>query len=122
MGAPGVADAARSRFFRPEPGDEVIVGFHHDPRQVVIPGRCTARKHARDGSQPNKNIKSNCHQKGHHVDLWMTRNHRCSSRRHVKQDRTDDDAYIRLSDQHGNTIMNKDGIVIKSAKDVKRGQ
>jgi hypothetical protein len=33
----------------------------------------------------------------------------------------DDDAQaIRISDQHGNTItMNKDGIVIKSAKDVK---
>jgi hypothetical protein len=33
----------------------------------------------------------------------------------------DDDAEtIRLSDQHGNTItMSKDGIVIKSAKDVK---
>ena len=63
MGAAGIA-GCRARiaiFFRPEPGDEVIVGFlNDDPRQAVILGAVYGSKNTppKHGSQLAKeNIK-----------------------------------------------------------------
>jgi Rhs element Vgr protein len=121
-------DAGKERgyFFRPEPGDEVVVGFFNDdPRQAVILGAMHSSKNSlpKGIAAPSKeNI-----EKGIVTKSGTTIGFVDDSKAIVfiktpeaNQILLDDDAQtIQLSDQHGNMIsMSKDGIDIKSAKDL----
>jgi Rhs element Vgr protein len=122
-------DAGKDRgfFFRPEPGDEVIVGFlNDDPRQAVILGAVYGSKNKppKHGSQLEKeNIKKAIVTKKGTMIGFVDDSKSSVFIQTPESNKIllDDDAQtIRISDQHGNTItMSKDGIVIKSAKDVK---
>lgn len=122
-------DAGKERgyFFRPEPGDEVIVGFFNDdPSQPVILGEMYGSK-----NNPPKNMAELSEKninKGIVTKTGTTIGFVDDSKSSVfietpgKNKILLDDAAeaITLSDKHGNTIvMNKDGIEIKSAKDFK---
>ncbi len=120
------AGKGRGYFFRPEPGDEVVVGFFNDdPRQAVILGAMYGSKNTppSDLATPTKDNteKAIVSKKGTILGF-------------VDSDKPavfietpgsnkiifDDDAQtVQISDQHGNAItMSKDGIEIKSAKDL----
>jgi phage protein D/phage baseplate assembly protein gpV len=118
-------DAGKSRgyVFRPEPGDEVVMGFvDEDPRQPVILGALFGSKNAppdRFGQPQGTNP-----QKG-----WVTRSGISIAFDDEKKQVSietpgknrvvlDDDAKkIELADQHGNSIvMDDQGITINSAK------
>lgn len=122
-------DAGKERgyFFRPETGDEVVVGFFNDdPRQAVILGALFGSKNA-----PHKNVAALTEKNVHKAIITK----KGTTIGFVDDDKAavfietpnknklfldDGDQMIRLSDQHGNTItMNKDGIEIKSNKDLK---
>ena len=121
-------DAGKDRgyLFRPEPEDEVVVGFFNsDPRHPVILGSLYGSKNA-----PAQALSPN--DKNEHKGLVTKKG---TTIGFVDGDKPsvfietanknklllDDDAEeITLSDQHGNKItMNKDGVMIKSAKDFK---
>jgi Rhs element Vgr protein len=121
-------DAGKERgyFFRPEPGDEVVVGFFNDdPRQAVILGAMYSSKNSLPkgiAAPSQKNI-----EKGIVTKSGTTIGFIDDSKAMVfietpeaNKILLDDDAQtIKISDQHGNMIsMSKDGIEIKSAKDV----
>ena len=112
----------RGAVWRPEIGDEVIVGFFNDdPRQAVILGSLHSSKNPAPIPADDKN-----HEKG-----WITRSK-------MKMVFNDDDKSlvietpkgkkvtidektdkIQLEDEHGNKIvMDKNGIVIESSKDL----
>jgi Rhs element Vgr protein len=121
------AGNGRGSFFRPEPHDEVVVGFFNDdPRQAVILGAMYGSKNQppkgmAELTKENKN-KAIVTKKG--TTIGFVDDEKSSVFIQTPASNKilfDDDAQaIRISDQHGNTItMNKDGIVIKSAKDVK---
>lgn len=122
-------DAGKDRgsFFRPEPGDEVIVGFFNDdPRQAVILGAMFGSKNTppKDVAQLTKENKKKTIATKKGTLIGFVDDAKSSvfiQTPDANKILLDDDAKaIRISDQHGNTItMNKDGIVIKSAKDVK---
>ena len=114
----------RGYFFRPEPDDEVIVGFlNDDPRQAVILGALFSAKNAPPKSvatlsQENVN-KAIVSKKGTTIrfvdDEKASLVIETAGGNQVLLD--DDKGQIRLADQHGNTIvMDEEGIVIKSAK------
>jgi Rhs element Vgr protein len=121
------AGKERGSFFRPEPGDEVIVGFFNDdPRQAVILGAIYSSKNTppKDVSQLTKeNIKKAIVTKKGTIIGFVDDSKSSVFIQTPDSNKIllDDDAQaIRISDQHGNTItMNKDGIEIKSAKDLK---
>lgn len=121
-------DAGKERgyFFRPEPGDEVVVGFFNDdPRQAVILGAMYGSK-----NMPPKKMKLTkdnldkgiVSKKG--ITLAFSDDEKPAflvetpgSNKFIIDD---NDQKIQISDQHGNSItMSKDGIEIKSAKDLK---
>jgi Rhs element Vgr protein len=121
-------DAGKDRgfFFFPEPGDEVVVGFfNNDPRQAVILGSMFSSKNplAKDLGDPtadniNKGIVTKSGTKLVFID-----DKKAAVFIETPAGNTvlvDDDAQsILLKDQHGNSVlMNKDGIEIKSAKDL----
>ena len=121
-------DAGKERgyFFRPEPGDEVVVGFFNDdPRQAVVLGALYGSKNVPPKKMKltkdnlDKGIVSN---KG--ITLGFTDDKKPSffveTPGSNKLIIDDNDQKIQISDQHGNSItMSKDGIEIKSAKDLK---
>ena len=112
----------RGSFWRPEIGDEVVVGFlNDDPRQPIVVGmlNSTAKPAPLQATDDN-------HQKG-----WVTRSEMKWLFDDEKKSITletpegkkmiiDEDAdQIHLEDQHGNKItMDADGIIIESAKDL----
>jgi Rhs element Vgr protein len=117
------AGADRGFFFRPEIGDEVIVGFlHDDPRQPVILGmlHSSAKAAPLPGSDDN------------HEKLYKSR---AGMRLHFDDDKkvltidtpsgnalvlSEDDKSLTLADQNGNKIvMNADGIALESVKALK---
>jgi uncharacterized protein involved in type VI secretion and phage assembly len=112
----------RGAIWRPEIGDEVVVGFFNDdPRQGVVLGALHSSKNA--APLPAKDTN---HEKG-----WVTRSNMRMIFNDDKKSLTiqtpggkkilvDEDAdHIQLSDQHGNKItMDKNGIVVESAKDM----
>jgi Rhs element Vgr protein len=120
------AGNARGYFFRPEPTDEVIVGFFNDdPRQAVILGAMYGSKNtlpkgmALSKNNINKGIVT---KKG--TTIGFVDDDKSSvfietpNKNKIIFD--DDGQMIQLSDEHGNTItMSKDGVEIKSAKDFK---
>jgi uncharacterized protein involved in type VI secretion and phage assembly len=117
------AGESRGAFWRPEIGDEVIVGFlNDDPRQAVILGslNSTAKPAPLTATDDN-------HQKG-----WVTRSEMKWLFDDEKKSMTletpggkkvivDEDAdQIQMEDEHGNKIkMDSGGIVIDSAADLK---
>jgi len=122
-------DAGKERgyFFRPEPGDEVVVGFFNDdPRQAVILGAMYSSKNTppADVSEltaENKD-KAIVTKKGSIIrfidDAKSSVSIETPESNKILLD--DDSQTVKISDQHGNEItMSKDGIEIKSAKDVK---
>jgi len=117
----------RGYFFRPEVGDEVIVGFFNDdPRYPVVLGAMFGSKNAPPkavASLEEKNIHKAIVTKTGTTIGFIDDAKSAVFIETPKKNKVilDDDAQnIQLSDQHGNTItMSKDGIEIKSAKDLK---
>jgi Rhs element Vgr protein len=93
-------------FFPPEKGDEVIVGFFNDdPRQAVILGAMYSSKNSPPGAVGQ--LKKDNPQKAIITKKEAT----------ILFD--DEKEAIKVSDKHGNSItLNKDGIEIKSAKNL----
>jgi Rhs element Vgr protein len=120
------AGNGRGQFFRPEPGDDVIVGFlNNDPRQAVILGALYNSRNAppKALAEPaDKNLhKGFVTKKG--TTLHFVDGDKASvfietpEKNKIRFD--DDSGGIYISDQHGNTItMDKNGIQLKSAKDL----
>lgn len=118
-------DAGKNRgsFFRPDIGDEVVLGFlNDDPRDPIVLGMLNSSAKP----APVKDIKNENHQKG-----FFTRSQIKVSFDDDKKIITletpggnqviisDEDKGITLKDQNGNNItMNDSGIKIKSAKDI----
>ncbi|MEZ4731476.1 MAG: type VI secretion system tip protein VgrG [Caldilineaceae bacterium] len=122
-------DAGKERgyFFRPEPGDEVVLGFFNDdPRQAVILGalysaKNTPPKAVATVTKENKD-KAIVSKKGSIIRFLDDDKAKIMIETPgANKIMLDDDAQeIKVSDQHGNTIiLGKDGIVLKSAKDLK---
>ena len=121
-------DAGKERgyFFRPETGDEVIVGFFNDdPRQAVILGAMFGSKNAPPKDLASINEKNICKAIvsktgttiGFIDDAKSSLFIETPSKAKILLD--DDTETILLADQNGNTLtMNKDGITIKSSKDL----
>ena len=123
------AGNGRGYFFRPEPKDEVVVGFlNDDPRRPVILGALYGSKNAPPkpmGKPSEKNDKKGIVTRlGTKFELLDTDEGKASvtleTANHNKLVIDDDKKTILLSDQHGNTIkMGEGGIEIKSGKKVK---
>ncbi|HEX7844753.1 MAG TPA: phage baseplate assembly protein V, partial [Chitinophagaceae bacterium] len=117
------AGKERGSFFRPEVGDEVILGFiNDDPRHPVILGMLNSS--ALPAIMPAKNVN---HEKGfvtrEKLTLWFNDEKKIikiatPGKNSLTLD--DDAGKIILKDQHNNEItMSEEGIMIKSAKDIK---
>jgi Rhs element Vgr protein len=121
------AGKGRGYFFRPEPGDEVVVGFFNDdPRQAVILGAMYSSKNTPPqavSKLTEKNInKAIVTKKG--TSISFVDDEKASifiETPQINKIMLDDDAQkIQITDQHGNSItLSKDGIEIKSTKDLK---
>jgi Rhs element Vgr protein len=117
----------RGWFFRPEVGDEVVVGFFNDdPRQPVVLGALYGAKNTPpEGfatlSEDNldKGIVSKAGTKIVFKDAKKASLYfETASKNKVLLD--DDKELIEISDKHGNKItLDKDGIKLESAKDLK---
>jgi uncharacterized protein involved in type VI secretion and phage assembly len=120
------AGNGRGYYFRPEKDDEVIVGFlNDDPRYPVILGSLYGSKNAPAsamGTPSDKNEhKGLCSKKGTTIAFVDGDKPQVfietANKNKLLFD--DDGEAIVLSDQHGNSItLDKDGIVLKSAKDL----
>jgi Rhs element Vgr protein len=121
-----VAGNGRGFYFRPEPGDEVIVGFFNDdPRQAVILGALYSSKNAppADLGPPNAENKLKAIVTRTGTTIQFTDDEQSSlliQTPNQNKIQLDDQAKsITLADQHGNTItLDQNGIVIKSDGDV----
>lgn len=121
------AGKGRGYFFRPEPGDEVVIGFlNDDPRHPVILGSLHGSANAPAdamGTPAEENEKKGLvTKKGTTIGFVDAEKPsvfiETANKNKLLLD--DDGETIVLSDQHGNCItMSKDGIEIKSAKDLK---
>jgi Rhs element Vgr protein len=112
-------------FFQPQPGDEVVVGFfNNDPRQAVVLGAMYGSKNApKDFKLTKDNFEKGIVTKKGITLKFVDKDKASVFIETPKKNKIllDDDAEkVEIVDQHGNKItMSKDGIVIKSAKDVK---
>ncbi|MGZ4954224.1 MAG: type VI secretion system tip protein VgrG [Methylobacter sp.] len=120
------AGKGRGYFFRPEIGDEVVVGFvNDDPRQAIILGSLYSSKNSspvRFGEPDDKNIgKGIASKKGMVIGFDDDKTIvyiETPGKNSIQLD--DGGKKIQLDDQHGNSIiMDKNGITLKSAKDFK---
>lgn len=116
------AGNGRGSFFRPEIGDEVVVGFlNDDPRHAIILGMLNSNTKPAPISATDNN-----HEKG-----FVTRSNMkfifnddkktvtLETPKGKKIDVNDDSDTITISDQHRNKItMGSDGIVLESGKDI----
>ena len=117
------AGAGRGYYFRPEPGDEVIVGFFNDdPRQAVILGAMYGPVNEpapdMDAANANNLIKGIMTKKGVKLLFSDDETPKLTLETPGKNKIVLDDKgeLLELSDKHGNTItMNKSGIKIDSA-------
>jgi Rhs element Vgr protein len=121
------AGKGRGYYFRPEPKDEVIVGFlNDDPRHPVILGSLFGSKNAPAaamGAPTDKNEQRGIVTKkgttigfvdGDKASVFIE----TASKNKLLLD--DDAGEVSLSDQHGNSItLSKDGIELKSVNDLK---
>ena len=121
------AGMERGFFFRPEVGDEVVVGFfNNDPRQSVILGSMYGSKNTPPesfSSLTEDNINKGIVTK-QGTTIGFVDDEKASVFIETpganKLLLDDDGEAIVLSDQHGNTItMDANGIELKSAKDLK---
>ena len=123
------SDAGKDRgcFFRPETGDEVVLGFFNDdPRKPVILGALFGSKNsppADFGAPSEKNLKKGFVTKGG-TKLTFTDDQKASLLIETKGQGKilldDDKEAIQISDKHGNSlVMDKNGIQLKSGKDLK---
>lgn len=119
----------RGYFFRPEPGDEVVVGFFNsDPRQPVVLGGMFGSKNkphefVKQIEKKNKR-KAIITKKGTMIGFVDEDDNKASVFIETKNKNKvlldDDNKCIKITDQHNNSItMDKDGVVIESAKDFK---
>jgi Rhs element Vgr protein len=115
----------RGYFFQPEPGDEVVVGFfNNDPRQAVVLGALYGSKNTpKDFKLTKDNVEKGIVTKKGTTIKFVDKEKASVCIETPKKNTVvlDDDAEkVEVVDQHGNKItMSKDGILIKSAKDVK---
>lgn len=117
----------RGYFFRPEVGDEVVVGFlNNDPRHPVVLGSLYGSKNAPPddlAKELDKNkFKGIVTKKGTMINfLDDDKSSIFIQTPNKNKIFLDDDAKaIKLIDQHGNTVtMDQNGIELKSAKDIK---
>jgi Rhs element Vgr protein len=117
----------RGYFFRPEPGDEVVVGFFNsDPRAPVILGAMFGSKnepHELVKKLSDKNIKKAIITKKGTTIAFIDEDKASIFIETKDENRIlldDDKKLIELEDQHGNTItMDENGITIKCEKDLK---
>lgn len=121
------AGNGRGYFFRPEPGDEVVVGFFNgDPRQAVILGAMYSSKNI-PPQMVSQLEKDNKHKaivtrKGTSISFLDDEQSSLTIETPAANKIIlDDEAQtIQLMDQQGNTItMGQKGIEIKSDKDIK---
>jgi Rhs element Vgr protein len=122
-------DAGKDRgfFFRPEVGDEVVIGFlNNDPRYPVILGSlyCSKNSPPKDYSDlTEKNIKKGFVTKSGTTITFVDDNQASVFIETPNKNKIllDDGAKsVKLADQHGNSVtMDESGIVIKSSKDLK---
>jgi len=117
-------DAGKNRgtYFRPEIGDEVIIGFlHDDPRHPVVLGMCHSSKKPAPKPPSDDN-----HEKGYvsREKLKMTFD---DDKKVIafetpagnKLTLSEDDKSIKIEDQHGNKLILDDkGITLDSSKDI----
>jgi uncharacterized protein involved in type VI secretion and phage assembly len=121
-------DAGKNRgtFFRPEPGDEVVVGFFNDdPRQAVVLGAMYSSQNTPPAEMAKlsaKNINKGIVTKtGTAISFTDDAQSILSIKTPAANTIVLDDKAqtILIGDQHGNAItMSKEGIQIKSVKDV----
>lgn len=120
-------DAGKERgfFFQPQPGDEVVVGFfNNDPRHAVVLGAMYGSKNVPKNFKLSKdNVEKGIVTKKGTTLKFIDKNKASVFIETPKKNKIlldDETEKVEVVDQHGNTItMSKDGIVIKSAKDVK---
>lgn len=126
LASPDAGDG-RGYFFRPEAGDEVVVGFFNDdPRQAVVLGALFSSKNAPPeavGTLTEDNIDKGIITKTGSSIRFVddSKSSIVIETPQANKITLDDDAEtIEISDQHGNIItMSKDGVEIKSVKDLK---
>jgi len=117
-------DAGKDRgtFFRPEIGDEVIVGFiNNDPRFAVILGMCNSS----DKAAPLKGSDDN-HEKGYvsrsKMKVMFNDDKKTISIETPAGNKvalSEEDKSISMEDQHGNKLLMDDsGITLESIKDI----
>ncbi|MCF8243570.1 MAG: type VI secretion system tip protein VgrG [Saprospiraceae bacterium] len=112
----------RGTFFRPEIGDEVIVGFlNDDPRHAVVLGMChSSAKPAPEPPADNNHVKGYVTRS--EMKLLFDDEKNIVSIETPKGNRlelTEEDGGIKMEDENGNKItLNSDGILIESAKDI----
>jgi Rhs element Vgr protein len=120
------AGKERGCFFRPEPGDEVVVGFfNQDPRQPVVLGALySAKNPPPEGCAPlteDNLAKGFVTRRG--TKILFNDADKASLRLETASKNTivldDDKQSICITDQHGNAIrLDKDGITLDSGKDL----
>lgn len=112
----------RGSFFRPEVGDEVVLGFiNDDPRHAVMLGMVNS-----SAKPAVLQPKDTNHEKGfvtrEKMKLWFNDEKKIieiSTPGGNSLQMDEDQKQISIKDQNGNEItMSKDGIVIKSVKDI----
>ena len=119
------AGASRGFVFRPEPGDEVVVGFlNDDPRHPVILGALHGSKNSPpapfDQATAENHPKGIVTRSGTTLAFFDDKPALSIETAGGNKVTLDDDAgHLEVADQHGSTVtLSQDGVVIKSAKDV----
>lgn len=116
------AGSDRGTFFRPEIGDEVVVGFiNNDPRFAMILGMCNSSAKAAPLPTSDDN-----HEKGYVSRSGMKvifndekKTISIETPAGNKVLLSEDDKAIKMKDQHGNKFsMDQDGVKIESIKDI----
>lgn len=116
------AGEERGSFFRPEIGDEVLVGFiNDDPRDAVVLGMMNSS----DKPAPAEASDDN-HEKGfvtrEELRLWFNDDKKSIELETPNGNKitlSDDQGAVLLEDENGNTLtMNSDGITLESPSDV----
>jgi Rhs element Vgr protein len=116
------AGEERGSFFRPEIGDEVVVGFiNNDPRHAIVLGMCnSSEKPAPITATEDNNEKG--FQTRSQIKMFFNDDkisYTLETPAGNKFILTEDEEKIHLEDQHGNKItMNQDGITMESIKDI----
>ncbi len=112
----------RGSFFRPEIGDEVVLGFiNDDPRHPVVLGMLNSGK-----NPAVLKVKDTNHEKGlvtrSGMKVWFDDEKKIMTLQTPAGNKvviSDEDKSITLTDQHTNTVtLNDKGITLKSPKDI----